>query len=426
MPAAAVLVLLATFVVLLFNSGMRFSLGLLLVPMADDLQWSRTAVSSMASVFMFITAASLPFTGQLVDRLGAFRVLTAGVVLGGVALVLTSRITEPWHGYLTYGVLFALASAATSITPVGVILTRIFPERAGLANSFAISGMGLGQLIIVSILSAWLVQLGWRSAYVGLGVISVVILLPLLYRVAGVYRVAPSDTQLAVPTADRASAVGDQANTVETDPPLPDDAVNGTADGGLPAARLTLKGAMKLPQLWLVMAVYAICGFQDFFVATHIVALAIDANVSVAVAGQMLAFMGLAGLGGVLLAGFMSDRWGPVSVTLLCFILRCVLFIATLVSREPWIIITAALLYGSTFWMTAPLTVVFAKQLVGISLLGAVSGIITMVHHGAGGLGAAFGALGFDQTGDYQSGLVAMLALSVLAAFLTLRIRTGD
>ena len=75
------LILLLGFCVLLFNSGMRFSLGLLLVPMAEDLQWSRTTLSTMATVFMLITAAALPFTGRLVDAFGALRVLASGVLL---------------------------------------------------------------------------------------------------------------------------------------------------------------------------------------------------------------------------------------------------------------------------------------------------------------------------------------------------------
>ena len=85
--------------------------------------------------------------------------------------------------------------------------------------------------------------------------------------------------------------------------------------------------------------------------------------------------------------------------------------------------ITAALLFGFTFWMTAPLTVIFARQIVGVSLLGTVSGIITMVHHGMGGFGALFGALGFDRSGNYQSGLMALLALSILGGVLTLLYR---
>lgn len=384
-------VVLMAFVVLLFNSGMRFSLGLLLLPMADSLQWSRTALSSMATVFMLVTAAALPFTGQLVDRLGAFRVLAFGIITAGIALVLTSQINQPWQGYAVYGVLFALASAATSITPIGVILSRAFPQRAGLANSLAISGMGVGQLLIVSVLAAWLATLGWRGAFFWLGVGSVVAMLPLLYWV---YQLREPATPPATPTAP---------------------VVATTASGGEPA---TLTAALKLRPLWLMLLIYAICGFQDFFIATHIVAMAIDADVDVQTAGQMLALMGLAGLAGVLLAGVMADRYGPISVTVLCFVLRCALFVAMLSSQAPWLIVTAALLFGSTFWMTAPLTVIFARQLVGMGLLGAVSGVITMVHHGLGGLGAIYGAVGYDLQGSYTSGLASMLGLSMLALLL--------
>lgn len=376
---------------------MRFSLGLLLVPMADDLQWSRTSISTMATVFMIVTAAALPFTGQLVDRLGPFRILTNGVILAGLALVLTSQISEPWHGYVTYGVLFAIASAATSITPVGVILTRVFPHRVGLANSIAISGMGVGQLLIVSVLAAYLIQTGWRGAYFGLGMVSMLVMLPLLYWAS---RVQSATGQ----SASRSAAASTAASPAT--PPT-------TSTG-------RLVDALRVRSLWLVFVVYGICGFQDFFIATHIVALAVDASVNMTIAGQMLAFMGLAGLAGVLVAGVMADRYGPASVTLLCFVFRCVLFVAMLLSREAIVIVTCALVYGSTFWMTAPLTVVFAKQLAGAGLLGLVSGLITMVHHGAGGLGAAFGAIGFDRTGDYDSGLRMMLALSLFAAVLTI------
>ena len=40
-----------------------------------------------------------------------------------------------------------------SLTPIGVMITRFFPGRAGLANAVAISGMALGQLVIIAALA---------------------------------------------------------------------------------------------------------------------------------------------------------------------------------------------------------------------------------------------------------------------------------
>ena len=70
--------------------------------------------------------------------------------------------------------------------------------------------------------------------------------------------------------------------------------------------------------------------------------------------------------------------------------------------------------------MTAPLAVVFARQSASIALLGTVSGLITMVHHVAGGIGAFAGASIFDAYGSYTRAFVALLVLSVVALGLTL------
>ena len=94
----------------------------------------------------------------------------------------------------------------------------------------------------------------------------------------------------------------------------------------------------------------------------------------------------------------------------------CVLVLA---SRAPEAIVGAALLYGATFWITAPLAVVFARQVSAFALLGTVSGLITMVHHAAGGIGALAGAWVFDAHGSYTRAFVAMLLLSVVALGLT-------
>jgi nitrate/nitrite transporter NarK len=76
-------------------------------------------------------------------------------------------------------------------------------------------------------------------------------------------------------------------------------------------------------------------------------------------------------------------------------------------------------LYGSTFWVTAPLTVVFAREQFGTRQLGVITGLITMVHHFAGGIGAYTGAAIFDAWSDYQGAFQLMLVLSIAATVLT-------
>jgi hypothetical protein len=55
--------------------------------------------------------------------------------------------------------------------------------------------------------------------------------------------------------------------------------------------------------------------------------------------------------------------------------------------------------------------------------LGALTGLITMVHQMFGGIGAWGGALIFDATGTYDAAYVLMLGLTGLALVLTLTLR---
>ncbi len=390
--AAARFMLAVCFLVLLFNGGARFAIGLLLHPMAADLDWSRSALSLNVTLFMALSACALFFVGRLVDRAGAGAVLGGAALVSALGLVCMSFVEHPWEALLFYGIVFALGSAGTSITPVGVLLSRWYPDRMGMANSIAISGMGLGQLLIISLLAAQLAALGWRGSFLALGVATLLCVLPLVL--------------LARRAADPAPALGSAGGPRRTTAPK----------GGA----ATLREALASRRLQMLLVIYAICGFQDFLVATHVVAFAVDEGVDSLLAGNILAFMGLTGLGGVLLTGVLNDRFGPVPPTAVCFVLRTVLCAVLLVSREPAVIAGAALLFGATFWVTAPLTVVFGREIAALSLLGTVTGLITMVHHSAGGLGALVGASIFDAYGSYDAAFVLMLILSIAALALTL------
>ena len=393
---AARFLLAVCFLVLFFNGGARFAIGLLLHPMAYDLAWSRSTLSLSVTVFMVLSACSLPLVGRLTDRFGARTVLGLAVLVSALGLAAMSVVARPWEALLFYGVVFALGSAGTSVTPIGVLLSRWYPHRMGMANSIAISGMGVGQLLVISVLAVQLTTLGWRGSFLALGIATLVCVLPLVL-VAG--RAAPP-----VPTPGRSP--GARASL---------------AAEAAPASReaRTLREALASKRLRLLLVIYAICGFQDFLVATHVVAFALDEGVDVLLAGNMLALMGLTGLVGVLLAGVLNDRYGPVLPTVLCFVLRIGVSALVLASRDPAVIVGAALLYGVTFWMTAPLAVVFAREVAGLALLGTVSGLITMVHHATGGIGALAGASVFDTYGSYTNAFAAMFVLSVIAVVLS-------
>ncbi len=380
-------VLAAGFLVLFVGGGSRFAIGLTLKPMAEDLGWSRSTLGLTVAVFFIVSAVCMFLAGRLADRYSLRLILGGGLAISAVGIGLTSIVTAPWQAILLYGGVFAIGSGAASLTPVGVMVSRWFPGRTGLANAVAISGISVGQLLMIAVLAAVLVQIGWRSVYGLLGVTNL----------------------LLVPIVVAAIASGRGHAMAPTTP---------KHDTGM-----AMREALHSRHFWLLAVVYAMCGFQDFFVATHVVAFAQDSGVETLFAGNLLALMGLTGLVGVIAAGAWSDRSGPVWATLACFALRIAIFWLILVDQQTPAVAAFALLYGSTFLVTAPLTVIFVRRAFGSKHLGGLSGLITMVHHISGGLGAYAGAALFDARGNYDSVFVLMLVLSVAAIVVTWHLR---
>ena len=387
-------VIVATgFVVHFFGGGSRFSFGLMLKPMVDDLEWSRTTVSLLVTCFMLVSALAMPAAGRLADRYSLKGVLAAGVAAGGAGLALMRSVSAPWHAFALYGVVNGLGNAGASNPTVGVMVSRWFRERTGAAVSVATSGNAVGQLVIIAALASTIEALGWRNAFGALGAANLVVVLPLVL--------------LAVRPPPRG------VSTVEGD--------DGPSSPG--QRRLDLRGLLMSRDLLLLLAVYVICGFQDFFVVTHVVAFADDVGVGTILSANILALMGILGLAGVLVSGLMSDAYGASRPTVLCFAMRIAVFGAVLYFQQTPGVMVFALAYGFTFMITAPLTVVFARNAFGTGRLGFVSGLLSMVHQIAGGLGAVFGATVFDRWGDYDRAFMVMAALAVVGVVCTLAVR---
>ena len=376
-----IVILIAGFLVVFVGGGARYAIGLTLKPMVAELGWTRGELGLAVGVYFVISAVATYLAGRIADRTSPRLLLNAGVIISAVGIGLMSLVSQPWHPVLLYGVLFAFGNGATSLVPVGVMVTRAFATRTGLVNSVIASGVSLGQLVIIAALAAVLARIGWRSVYLWLAAAQLA-LVPLLLITL------PARAALKIATA--------------------------------PSDGMSVAESLRTPKLWLLLAIYAICGLDDFFVATHVVAFAQDRGLGALFAGNLLALMGLTALLGVVTTGVISDRFGPIGTTAASFAARVAVFGLIAVDQSTLSIAIFALVFGATFLMTAPLTVLFVRDHFGLKHLGALTGLITMVHQIFGGIGAYGGALIFDRAGNYEAAFVTVGLASALALALTL------
>jgi predicted MFS family arabinose efflux permease len=377
------LILATGFLILFIGGGARFAIGLTLKPMVDELNWTRSDLGVAVGVFQVITAFAMFWSGRLADRASLRALLGWGLIVSGASIGAMSLVTQPWHALVLFGFIYAFANGLISVSTVGVMVTRAFPDRAGFANGIASAGMSVGQLVIIAIMAAVLVAIGWRSVFVWLGLAHLLFLPLILWAVPG------------------------KAETARQAP-------------GPVREGMSLAEAMRTRQFWMLIVIYAICGLDDFFVATHVAAFASDRGLNTFLAGNLLAFMGIAGLVGVVAAGAWGDKTGPVFGTALSFIARIAVFLLVMIDQSPLSVGIFSLVFGLTFLVTAPLTVLFIRDSFGLKNMGAIGGIIVMVHHIFGGFGAWLGAAIFDMEGSYTQAFTIMFIASTVALITTL------
>ncbi|MBW1721484.1 MAG: MFS transporter [Deltaproteobacteria bacterium] len=398
-------VLAACFVILFLTSGARFTIGVVFKPLMAEFGWDRSAVSLAFFANMTVFALSLLVTGRAYDRYGPRWVIAFSAVLltsGFMGLALVERF---WQFFLLYGVLAAVGMGGTTVPLVAALLSKWFHRHRGLAVSLGLAGSCLGQFILVPAFTGLVLRYGWRCSYFVLGLLMLVVILGLaLFVIKG----DPQGLGLKPwgYVEGGASEAGDDSRS---------------AEAGLPD--LGLRQAMRTRSFWLFVFVMFVCGGGDFLVTTHLIPMVTDYGISPAVAGNMLGWLGLLSLAGILVAGPLSDRIGTKIPIALTFLLRTFLFLLLLRFHTGAGFYFFSGAFGFTLLITAPLNAILVGRLFGFSNLGLISGFITTIHHIGGGFWAFMGGVIFDRTGSYHPAFIISAALSLMAFLCALLIR---
>jgi MFS family permease len=395
----------ASFLILFFNSGAMYSFGVVFKPIVAEFGWGRGPVSLVFFVNMVVFALSIAVTGRVYDRYGPKWVIVVCSLFLCVGLVLTAFMTAFWQFLLAYGLLVAIGFGGTSISLLGALISRWFVARRGLAVSLAIAGFCLGQFVLVPLFTMGTLRFGWRTSYALMGLTSLALNSLLAFLVIKDGTPHPFGSGLVEPRQRKLSST------------------DGLGNVDRPVRDLGLREALRTRSYWLFLIVMFLCGSHDFFVTTHLVPFATDNGVTAATASNMLAWFGLLGLPGVLIAGPMADHTGVKAVVVLSFVLRVLAFLMILFFTDHTSIWAFALAIGFSSIMTAPLNPVLMGKLYGLSHLGLLSGVVVTLHHTGGGFWTFVGGVLFDSIGDYRAAFLLSAITSAIAVLCTLFIK---
>src|SRR6195952_180471 len=172
------IIVAVTFVTMAIGVTARTSFSLLFPPIIEEFGWERGVTAGAFSFGFLVSGVLSPLIGGMMDRHGPRAVMELGVVLMGSGMLLAPLTTQPWHLYLTIGVLVGGGSICLGYSGQSLFLPNWFVRRRGLAIGIAFAGVGIGSIIILPWVQTMIEQAGWRTACSAMGVLVVVAVAP--------------------------------------------------------------------------------------------------------------------------------------------------------------------------------------------------------------------------------------------------------
>lgn len=169
-----------------------YVLGPFMLPMIDELGWTRAEFTLTRSISQIVMAVAGVFVGARVDRIGGRPIMLIGTTILTIVLIAHSYIGSLAAWWLLNGVLLTVGTAMVGSLVVNVTLSKWFIVNRGKAIAFAAMGVSFGGIILTPLSTFLIDTIGWRQAWVYLAIFSAAV----LYPVAWTMRRAPEDEGL--------------------------------------------------------------------------------------------------------------------------------------------------------------------------------------------------------------------------------------
>ena len=124
-----------------------------------------------------------PLAGRALDTFPLKWVILTGLACMVMGLLLAQRATALWHLWLVYATLMPITMTLTGTLAAQTLVSRWFTDNRGFALGISAIGTNVGGIILPILVSAWLLQVGWRDTLNNLMFLAVALVLPLTFLV---------------------------------------------------------------------------------------------------------------------------------------------------------------------------------------------------------------------------------------------------
>ncbi|HTJ06187.1 MAG TPA: MFS transporter [Caldimonas sp.] len=395
-------VVAVVFVTMAICVNARTAFSLLFPPILDEFGWERGVTAGAFSFGFIVSAALSPLLGRLMDHRGPRFVMELGVAATSAGLLLATFAGQPWHVYLTLGLLVGAGTTFTGYTGQALFLPNWFVRRRGLAMSIAFAGVGFGSIVLLPALQTFVERNGWRAGCSLLGVVALLVLVPLNLLL----RRRPEELGLA-PDGDAVTPAAASARRVNV------------VDPAWAAVDWTLSRAIRTARFWWIAVAYFTGLFSWYAVQVHQTKYLTETGFSAQEAAWALGAVSLAGVPGQIGLGWLSDRVGREIVWAIGSAGFCITYVALLaLPSHPSIpmLYTMVIAQGALGYGLSSVVGAIPAEIFEGRHYGSIFGTLMVSALAGGAAGPWLMGVVHDRTGNYTLAFWVAIGCSVLSA----------
>jgi MFS family permease len=361
-----------------FAAIVPYTFGLFLKPLTVAFGWHREAASAGFSIAALTVAAASPGLGFLLDRFSPRRIILPCILVFSAGYASLALLTPHLvHFYLTFFVI-GLVGNGTAYIGYSRAISTWFNRRRGFALSIMLAGSALGAMILPVLAQAAITHLGWRTAYLILGLLAFAVGFPLT----------------ATFVRERSTAQQDADVSTEQ---------------GEPVAK-----ALATPAFWIIAATVCLYAISVNGAIAHLSALLTDRGISPAGAAYSVAIIGATGLIGRLLTGIFLDRFFGPRVSQIMLLMTVLGIVLLSVANTLTAGLIAAALIGFSMGSEGDITPYLLGRYFGLKRFSTLYALTWTTYAVGGATGPLLVGRVFDTLGSYRPLTIQLLALPAL------------
>ena len=384
-----------------FQTGVGiWGVSVFVSPMEEDLGWSRASFFLALTIRTGLTGLFSPIVGPWRDTPNGPRMLMlfGSIILGG-SLIALKWVDNIWEFYLFFGVLGAIGTQGSGGIVTQTILPKWFIRRRGRAMGIASMGGAMGPLFFPITIFGIISLFGWRDAWLFLGVLSLVLLVPLSFML----RTNPEDVGL-LPDGDRDHAPDEPSTPRSERPPQSRPRPSRAYE-----VSLTGRQALRSPAFWLIILAFGLGGLGlQGFQANWIPYLE-GKGFAAGTAAIAITVYGVFSMSARMLWGVLADHFMVRYLIVIQSLLTAASVLLLIYVIGPIMLFVFVIAFGLTMGGSFLLRPLIVANYFGREHIGAITGYMRPFQATTAALGPVVVALAYDAQGSYFWSFVAVM-----------------